>query len=129
METLAVTNAEVFAVGGGEEVLERLAVGEDEERESRAQATAWFAPLPPGSVWKEVAVRVSPAEGRRGVYVVRSMFREPIMRRVGRGMVMVGWRLLAEGCLLYLVSLEGGEGRRTDHQEGRYLVSHFRCGS
>lgn len=29
---------------------------------------------------KDVAVRVSPARGRRGVRVVRSVFREPMMR-------------------------------------------------
>ena len=54
-------------------------LGEDAEpRESRWQATNWLPPLPPGPVWKEVAVRVSPAWGRRGVTVMRSVFREPI---------------------------------------------------
>lgn len=62
-----------------------LLCGEDVEgleRESRPQATAWFAPLPPGLVVKEVAVRVSPGEGKRGVMVTRSALREPMMRIV-----------------------------------------------
>lgn len=49
------------------------------ERESRAVATAWLAPFPPGPVEKEEAVKVSPPEGTRGVTVTRSTFREPIM--------------------------------------------------
>lgn len=60
-------------------VLVWLVVGEDR----RAHATAWFAPLPPGDVVKEVEGRVSPGLGRRGVRVVRSVFREPIVRIVG----------------------------------------------
>jgi len=47
-------------------------------RDSRAQATAWFAPLPPKPVEKDSAVRVSPPTGMRGVRVTRSTFREPI---------------------------------------------------
>lgn len=47
-------------------------------RERREQATAWLAPFPPGPVWKECAVRVSPGDGMRGVVVTRSMFKEPI---------------------------------------------------
>jgi hypothetical protein len=48
-------------------------------RESRTQATAWFAPFPPEPVENEVAVRVSPPDGRRGVTVTRSVLREPII--------------------------------------------------
>lgn len=57
--------------------------GEGEEaegRDRRCVATNWLAPLPPGPVVKEVAVRVSPGCGRRGVVVMRSVFREPITR-------------------------------------------------
>jgi hypothetical protein len=50
--------------------------------ERRAQATAWLAPLPPGFVVKECAVRVSPGAGKRGVRVVRSALREPTTRIV-----------------------------------------------
>lgn len=49
-------------------------------RERRAHATAWLAPLPPGAVWKLLAVKVSPAAGIRGVTVMRSVLREPIIR-------------------------------------------------
>lgn len=56
---------------------EKLVVGLG--RESRALATAWFAPLPPEPVEKEVAVKVSPPEGTRGVRVTRSVLREPII--------------------------------------------------
>ncbi|RPB13128.1 hypothetical protein P167DRAFT_131706 [Morchella conica CCBAS932] len=47
--------------------------------ESRAAAAAWFAPLPPGAVLNDFAVRVSPGAGRRRVRVTRSVLREPIM--------------------------------------------------
>ena len=47
-------------------------------RESRAQATAWLAPLPPKPISKDSLVRVSPATGTRGVRVTRSTVREPI---------------------------------------------------
>lgn len=80
--------------------------GEEEVAEGRSrrwQATNWLAPLPPGPVVKDVAVRVSPAWGRRGVVVMRSVFREPITRmdmlrgvRVGvwwgkEGEALLGW--------------------------------------
>lgn len=47
--------------------------------EARPHATAWFPPLPPAVTLREVAVRVSPGPGQRGVLVTKSMFREPIM--------------------------------------------------
>jgi hypothetical protein len=47
-------------------------------RESRAHATAWLAPFPPGPVENEDAVRVSPPAGTRGVTVTRSVLSEPI---------------------------------------------------
>lgn len=50
-----------------------------DSRERRQAATAWFAPLPPGTVEKELEVRVSPGWGRRRVTVTRSVLREPIM--------------------------------------------------
>lgn len=54
-------------------------------------ATAWFAPLPPGWTFMDVAVRVSPAPGTRGVEVTKSMFREPMTNIVGLGdMVRAG---------------------------------------
>ena len=51
--------------------------------ESLEHATAWFAPLPPKPVVKDVAVMVSPAAGMRGVVVMKSMLREPITATVG----------------------------------------------
>jgi len=48
-------------------------------KDERPQATAWFPPLPPAETDRDVAVRVSPAVGQRGVVVTKSMFREPIM--------------------------------------------------
>ena len=44
---------------------------------SRAAATAWFNPLPPGSVWNAEPMTVSPARGRDGASATRSMFRLP----------------------------------------------------
>lgn len=44
---------------------------------SRAAATAWFAPLPPGKVPNSAPVNVSPTWGRRGVFTTRSMLRLP----------------------------------------------------
>lgn len=71
-------------------------------RHSRAQATAWLAPLPPGPVWNDVPVKVSPPEGTRGVTVTRSVFREPIMVIVFSAMVG-----LMEGYYIpYLVRLD-----------------------
>jgi len=63
---------------GGEEEEEEEEDVEVDAEESRAQATAWFAPFPPKPVSKDVTRRVSPAEGMRGVRVMKSMFREPI---------------------------------------------------
>lgn len=59
-------------------------------RERRAQATAWLAPFPPGPVENEVAVRVSPPDGTRGVMVTRSVFREPMTEIVFCAIVGVG---------------------------------------
>lgn len=53
------------------------------ERERRAHATAWLAPLPPEPVEKELAVRVSPGLGNRVVRVMRSVLREPMTTMVG----------------------------------------------
>jgi hypothetical protein len=53
-------------------------------KEARPQATAWFPPLPPAETVREVAVRVSPAPGQRGVAVTKSMLREPMMLIWGR---------------------------------------------
>lgn len=63
--------------------------GEGCLRDARAQATAWLAPFPPQPVLKDVAVRVSPARGRRGVRVMRSVFREPTIKMLG-GDIMEG---------------------------------------
>ena len=43
----------------------------------RAAATAWFAPLPPGTVENPPPSSVSPGTGRRGARTTRSMFRLP----------------------------------------------------
>src|ERR1700712_4088987 len=43
----------------------------------RAAATAWLAPLPPGTVTNDCPASVSPARGRRGARVTRSMVRLP----------------------------------------------------
>ena len=67
-------------------------------REERAQATAWLAPFPPGPVEKEVAVRVSPACGMRGVMVTRSVFREPRIRMWGLEENMVCIEEGGSGC-------------------------------
>ena len=56
-------------------------------KEARPQAVAWFPPLPPAVTVREVAVRVSPAVGQRGVDVTKSMFREPMMQMCGWVMV------------------------------------------
>lgn len=53
------------------------------ERERRAHATAWLAPLPPEPVEKELAVSVSPGLGKRLVRVMRSVLREPMTVIVG----------------------------------------------
>lgn len=66
-------------------------------KEERPQATAWFPPLPPAETVREVAVRVSPGPGQRGVAVTKSMFREPIT--VIRG-------LLADGGVVVGVALD-----------------------
>lgn len=55
------------------------------DRESFAQATAWFAPFPPELTWNEFADKVSPALGTREVKVVRSTLREPTMVMIGSG--------------------------------------------
>jgi len=60
-------------------------------RDRRAHARAWFAPLPPEPVAKEWERSVSPGEGRRGVRVIRSVFREPIIVIWGVGMMGVGF--------------------------------------
>src|SRR3990167_10111597 len=44
----------------------------------RAEATAWLAPLPPGTVENVWPIRVSPARGKRLARVTRSMFKLPI---------------------------------------------------
>ena len=57
--------------------------GEEEVRDGRSRrcvAMNWLAPLPPGPVAKDGAISVSPGWGRRGVVVMRSVFREPIIR-------------------------------------------------
>ncbi|CPU66652.1 Uncharacterised protein [Mycobacteroides abscessus] len=46
-------------------------------RPSRAAATAWLAPLPPGERTRPVAETVSPERGRRSTVSLRSMFRLP----------------------------------------------------
>lgn len=69
-------------------------------KDERPQATAWFPPLPPAETVREVAVRVSPGPGQRGVAVTKSMFREPIMviwGFFGDGGVEVGEVILV-GC-------------------------------
>jgi hypothetical protein len=58
METVAVAVASVVDREG-----EVVVVVVGRARESFAQATAWLAPLPPGEVAKESAVRVSPGRG------------------------------------------------------------------
>ena len=64
-----------------------ISTGEDGLlRERRAHATAWLAPLPPEPVEKEDERRVSPAVGRRGVRVMRSMLREPMIVMEGGAM-------------------------------------------
>jgi hypothetical protein len=52
-------------------------------KEALPQAVAWFPPLPPAVTVREVAVRVSPAPGQRGVDVTKSMFREPTTQMCG----------------------------------------------
>ena len=50
---------------------------------SRAAATAWFAPFPPGT-WSSLApVSVSPGLGRRGTVATRSRLIEPTTVRLG----------------------------------------------
>ena len=44
---------------------------------SRAAATAWFAPLPPGSIRIDGPSTVSPATGMRGTGKIRSRLIEP----------------------------------------------------
>ena len=44
---------------------------------SRAAATAWFAPLPPAALKKEVPRTVWPAAGRAGALTTRSVFELP----------------------------------------------------
>jgi hypothetical protein len=66
-------------------------------KEERPQATAWFPPFPPAETVREVAVRVSPGPGQRGVAVTKSMFREPIM---------VIWGFLADGGVVVGVVLD-----------------------
>jgi len=78
MLTFIEGEAEVEVVVVVGEVTEEEEGGEEEGRDNRAQATAWFAPFPPNPVSKDVTRRVSPAEGTRGVRVMKSMFREPI---------------------------------------------------
>jgi hypothetical protein len=55
------------------------------------EGTHWFAPFPPGPVEKEVAVRVSPPDGTRGVTVTRSMLREPMMVMVLGAILRMEW--------------------------------------
>lgn len=52
-------------------------------RESREQATAWLAPLPPQPVSYDEEMRVSPAAGMRDVRVIRSVLREPMIVMFG----------------------------------------------
>lgn len=49
-----------------------------------------FAPLPPGPVLNEVAVKVSPPEGTRGVSVTKSVLSDPIIVIV-LDMMTDGW--------------------------------------
>lgn len=83
-------------------------------KEERPQATAWFPPLPPAETVREVAVRVSPGPGQRGVAVTKSMFREPIMVIWGfleDGGVVVGVRLdIFVGCGGLVFWCSGGLG-------------------
>lgn len=85
---------------------------DDDDDDRRAQATAWLQPLPPQPVEKEVALRVSPGRGRRGVRVMRSVLREPMMVIVGVGILLFfflfgGW---GEGLLRLLLRDEDEEG-------------------
>lgn len=61
---------------------------DDDDDDRRAQATAWLQPLPPQPVEKEVALKVSPGRGRRGVRVMRSVLREPMTVIVGVGILL-----------------------------------------
>lgn len=56
--------------------------------EARPHATAWFPPFPPAVTVREVAVRVSPGPGQRGVDVTKSIFRDPIMQICGVGVAV-----------------------------------------
>ena len=78
---------------------------------SRAQATAWLAPLPPKPVEKEFAVSVSPGSGIRGVRVMKSMLREPMTATVLFDAIIVvkgvdvahgesGWKKVLQGAFL-----------------------------
>ncbi len=44
---------------------------------SRAAATAWFAPLPPETVWNDWPMTVSPERGMRETRNTRSMLELP----------------------------------------------------
>lgn len=58
---------------------------------------------------KEVAVRVSPPEGRRGVRVMKSMFREPMTAMGAAMVVVVGggvFDLLCSFCVMRVLGLE-----------------------
>ena len=44
---------------------------------SRAAATAWLAPLPPGRTSRPAAASVSPCAGSRGTWITRSAFALP----------------------------------------------------
>ncbi len=48
---------------------------------SRAAATAWFAPLPPGWTARSEPSTVSPAPGRRSTPITRSALADPTTRR------------------------------------------------
>ena len=101
--------------------LGELAIGLGEER--RALATAWLAPLPPEPVEKEVAVKVSPPEGTRGVRVTRSVFREPMIVIVLCA-ILRGWRRVADAGAGDRAKLRGGGGRGVG---GVGRVPYWKC--
>src|SRR5699024_11201847 len=82
----------------------------------RAAATAWFAPLPPGSICPPVPCRVSPGAGWRRTCARRSTFTEPTttIEPSGRG---VAWWVMA-GSLRSDGVVHAGPRRRPDLEPG-----------
>lgn len=78
--------------------------------EARPHATAWLPPLPPAVTVRELAVKVSPGPGQRGVDVTKSMFREPMMQMWAwevAGVEFVSLMAISEALLLSQWSVDG----------------------